>query len=424
MERKLTKKPHSHVEVMVTVDENSWKEAQKKAFEKIASTVQIDGFRKGKAPLNMVKSKIDQVKVMDEAINSLLPSIYRDIIEKDGVKPYAQPKVDVTKLSDTELEVKFEIVTAPEITLGKYKGLKLGKPEAKVTKKEVDDAVNATVAQNATLVIKEGAAALGDTVVMDFVGKVDDKEFEGGSAKNHELELGSGQFIPGFEDQLVGKKAGEHVDVKVTFPKQYTPELAGKDAVFACDIHEVKSKKMPELNDEFVKDLGIAGVETVDALRKNKESELTANKEREARREFLNKLYDMVAKDSKIDMPEEIVDAQVESMKEDMENRMKQSGLTLEQYLTFVGQKEEEFMKKLREDATRDVINYMLIEKIGQTENMEISDADVEFEMAKIADQYKMKIEDVKKALEPQKAEFRNNLKMQRIEEFLLKENE
>lgn len=424
MERKLTKKPHSHVEVMITVDENSWKEAQKKAFEKIASTVQIDGFRKGKAPLNMVKSKIDQVKVMDEAINSLLPSIYRDIIEKDGVKPYAQPKVDVTKLSDTELEVKFEIVTAPEITLGKYKGLKLGKPEAKVTKKEVDDAVNATVAQNATLVIKEGAAALGDTVVMDFVGKVDDKEFEGGSAKNHELELGSGQFIPGFEDQLVGKKAGEHVDVKVTFPKQYTPELAGKDAVFACDIHEVKSKKMPELNDEFVKDLGIAGVETVDALRKNKESELTANKEREARREFLNKLYDMVAKDSKIDMPEEIVDAQVESMKEDMENRMKQSGLTLEQYLTFVGQKEEEFMKKLREDATRDVINYMLIEKIGQTENMEISDADVEFEMAKIADQYKMKIEDVKKALEPQKAEFRNNLKMQRIEEFLLKENE
>ena len=242
MERKVKKLEQGHVEVLVTVDEKTWKDAQEKAFNKLAENVTIDGFRKGKAPKNLVRSRIDQMKVLDEAINALLPKMYQEIIEKDGVRPYARPQVDVTKVSDTELEVKFLLAVAPEVKLGKYKGLEIGKKEAKVTKKDVEEALENTLKDNATLVVKEDVAAKGDTVVMDFVGKINGEAFEGGSANNHELELGSGQFIPGFEDQLVGHKAGEEVLVKVKFPENYTPELKGKDAEFECKIHEVKAK--------------------------------------------------------------------------------------------------------------------------------------------------------------------------------------
>ena len=260
MERKVTKLEHGHVQVDVVVDEKSWKEAQDKAFNKLAENVTIDGFRKGKAPKNLVKSHVDPMKVLDEAINALLPAIYQDIIEKDGVRPYARPQVDVTKVSDTELEVKFLLAVAPEVKLGQYKGLEIGKKEVKVTKKDVEQALEDTLKENASLVVKESEAALGDTVVMDFVGKVNGEVFEGGSAENHELELGSHQFIPGFEEQLVGHKAGEKVVVNVKFPENYTEELKGKDATFDCTIHEVKAKKLPELNDEFVKELKVEGI--------------------------------------------------------------------------------------------------------------------------------------------------------------------
>ena len=424
MERKVTKLEHSHVEVLVTVDEKSWKDAQKKAFDKLAEKVTVAGFRKGKAPEELVKKQVNQMQVFDDAINSLLPKCYKEILDNEDVKPYAQPRVDVTKLSDTELEIKFTIVTAPELKLGSYKGHKIGKAEVSVSKEEVEAAMKGVVEQNASLITKEGKAELGDTVVIDFAGSVDGQPFDGGTASNYELELGSHRFIPGFEEQLVGAQAGEHVDVKVKFPENYTEELKGKDALFACDVHEVKAKKYPELNDELVKEQKIEGVETVDQLRTHQEKELKTRKEAEAKREYMSKLYDAIAAGSQADIPEEIVEQQVESRKKDMEQRMAQSGLNLKQYLDIIGQKEEEFMAKLKEDALRDLHIFLIMEEIAKVEKMDISDEELEFEYSKIADQYKMKIEDVKKALEPQKEEFRNNLKMQRVEELLYKEND
>ena len=194
MERKLTQLENCRVQVDVVVDEKSWKDAQEASYKKLAKDVQIDGFRKGNAPEAIARRHIDTGKMLDEAINSLLPKIYKEIIEEDKVEPFAQPKVDVTKISDTNLEVRFVIVTAPKIELGNYKGLELGKKEVKVSAKEVNDAIEDLRKQNASLVIKEGEAAEGDTVVMDFVGKVDDVAFEGGSAQNYELELGSHSF--------------------------------------------------------------------------------------------------------------------------------------------------------------------------------------------------------------------------------------
>ena len=423
MERKITKLENCRVQVDVVVDEASWKAAQEKAFKKVAANVTVDGFRKGKAPEALVRKHVDQMKVIDEAVNGLLPDIYREIIDQDKIEPFAQPKVDVTKISDTNLEVKFVIVTAPEVKLGKYKDLEVGKKEAKVTAKEVDEAIESLRTQNASLVIKEGASEMGDTLVFDFVGTTDGVAFEGGSAQNYELELGSHAFIPGFEEQLVGLKAGDHKDVNVTFPEQYAENLAGKPAVFACDVHEVKTKKLPELNDEFVKDLAIKGVETLDALKAHKKDELKANKEKELRSEYLRKLYEAIAKNSEINIPQEMIDDQAASMRKDMEGRMGQSGFTLEQYLQILGQKEEEFMAKLKEDAKRDITNYFILEEVGKKEDMKLSDADVEFEMAKLAEQYNMKIEDVKKALSAQMNDFKHNLEMTRIEEFLYDNN-
>ena len=423
MERKITELEGCRVQVDVVVDKDAWKAAQDASLKKLVKEVKVDGFRDGKVPEAIAKRHIDQGKMLDNAINSILQDVYREIIEQDKIEPFAQPKVDVTKVTADELEVRFVIVTQPKVELGKYKGLNIGKKEAKVTAKEVDAAIDDLRKQNGSLVVKEGEAVLGDTVVMDFVGTIDGKAFDGGSAPNYELELGSNSFIPGFEDQLVGVKAGEHRDVNVTFPESYgVPELAGKPAVFGCDVHEVKEKKLPELNDEFVKELG-RNLETVDALKEATKKDLMAKKESENKRAYLEKLYAEIAKGSKIEIPEEMIKDQAESMKKEMEQRMAQSGLTFEQYLQFTGEKEEDFMKKLEADAKRDITNYFILEEVGKKENLEITDADLEFEYAKLADQYNMKLEDVKKHLEKQVEQFRHNLKMTRIEELLIKEN-
>lgn len=425
MERKINKLEHSHVEVICTVDKENWKKAQDKAFNKLAAKVEIKGFRKGKAPANLVKERVNHGQVLSDAVDALLPELYTAIIEEDKIRPYAQPKVDVTKISDDELEVKFVIVTAPTVELGKYKGLKIGKAEAKVTDEQLEAATKDLLERNATLVVKEGEAKEGDTVVMDFVGLVDGKPFEGGSSENYELVLGSHSFIPGFEEQLVGHKAGEHVDINVTFPEQYTEELKGKPAVFGCDIHEVKEKKLPELNNEFVIEQNIQGVETVEQLKEHLRTQKLQEEERKLKGEYFDKLLEAIAKDSKIDVPEEVLNQQVETRKKDFLDRMAQSGLSFEQYLQILGQKEEDFINQLKETAAKELNNYLVLEEVAKKENFsEVTEEEIEFELAKLADQYKMSVENVKKALENQMGEFRNNIVMSRVENFLFSNND
>lgn len=424
MERKVTKLEHCHVEVEVVVDQPSWKTAQDKAFEKLAKNVTVKGFRPGKAPLNLVKEKIDPMKVMDEAINSLLPNIYSEVLKEEDIHPYARPEVAVTKISDTELELKFTLVTAPQVELGQYKGLSVGKEEPTVSDDEVAAELLKVQEQNAMLLVKEGAAENGDTVVIDFVGEVDGKPFEGGTASNYELELGSHSFVPGFEDQLVGIKANETKDVNITFPENYVENLKGKPAVFHVTVHEVKEKKLPELDDNLVKGLNIANVSTVEDLRRQKAAQLKIEKERSARNTYMNKLLAEIAKNSKIDIPEEIIDTQVESMRQDAEARMAQSGLKLDQYLSIIGQTEEQYTESMKTQARKDATNYFILDAVSQKEEISVEDADLEFEYAKMAEQYKMSIDDVKKAIAPQLDSFRNNVKMNRIEDLLYREND
>lgn len=424
MERKVTKLEHCHTEVLVNVDKDLWKKAQQKAFNKVASNITVPGFRKGKAPANMLKGRVNQMEVFNEAINNVLQPVYEDILKNEDIQPVARPAFDVTKLSEEDLEIKVTIATRPEINLGKYTGYELGKATVEVTDEEVDSAIEGLRRQYATIAPKEGQAEKGDTVVMDFEGSVDGVPFEGGAAENHELELGSGQFIPGFEDQLIGVTAGIEVDVKVKFPENYGPdEISGKDAVFHCKIHEVKQKVLPELDEEFIKDLNIPGVKDLEQLKANRKEALLKQKEKNAKQEYLNKLVDEIKKVSTFDFPEEIVKEETENRKKQLEQRLQQSGIDLEQYYVLTKTKEEDLDKQLAEEARKGLESFFVMDSIGEKEKLNITEEEFEFELSKMAEQYNMTIDQIKNALGQQLGQFRHNLIMQKIENFLFENN-
>ena len=423
MKRTVNKLENCHVEVICEIDEAMWKDAQTKAFKKLAQNVTIDGFRKGKAPEHLVRSKIDPTKLMDEAINAVLPEAYEKVLREEKLDAYAQPRVELVDVNEEKLTVKFIIVVAPEVELGKYKGYKLGKEEATVTPEEVDASIKALLSQNGSLVVKEGKADLGDTVVIDFEGFIDGKAFDGGKGENYDLELGSHSFIPGFEEAIVGHKAGDEFDLPVKFPENYVEELKGKDAIFKVKVHEVKEKQIPELTDEVVKDLEIANVETVAQLREHQQAELLKKKDADLRNEYFTKLVDEIVKNSKIVIAPEIIDNQVERMYQQNAQRFAQSKVTMEQYLQIVGQTEEQYRGQLREQATVEANRFFVLQEIGVKEGLSVTAEEVEFELAKIADQYNMKIDDVKKALERQLGELRHNLFMKKVEDFLYENN-
>ena len=424
MERKVTKLEHCHTEVLVNVDKDLWKKAQDKAFKKLAENITIDGFRPGKAPINMVKSRIDQGKMYNEAINEVLNPVYQDILANEDVKPMARPSFEVTKLSDEELEIKVIIVTAPEAELGKYTGIAVGKQTAEVSEEEVEASLNELRKQNATIAPKDGQAENGDIVVIDFEGSVDGVPFEGGKAENHELELGSHSFIEGFEDQLVGSSAGIEVDVKVKFPENYGPdEIAGKDAVFHVKVNEVKQKILPELDDEFVKELNMPNIENVLQLKDSRREQLLKQKENANKSAYLDKLIEEIKKESKFDIPEEIIAEETENRKKDLENRLKQSGLDIEQYLVITRMNEEDLNKQLKEEAEKGLQSWLVLDTVGKKENINITEEEVEFELAKMGEQYNMSIDQIKQALGQQINSFRSNLLMSRIENFLFDNN-
>ncbi len=423
MKRVVNKLEGSKHEVLCTVEEKVWKEAQEKAFEKLAKKVKVDGFREGKVPLEMARKHVNQADVFNEAINSMVQPAFDEVMKEEKLIPVARPSVDVTKVSDTELELKFIIITAPEVKLGKYVGLNVEKEVPAVSEQEIDDAIKALVEQNANLVAVEREAKEGDTVVIDFEGFVDGVAFDGGKAENYSLALGSHSFVPGFEEQLVGKKSGDEVEVKVTFPKQYVENLAGKDATFKVKVHEVKEKVLPELDEELVKELNINGVTNVKELREHEKAHLLEHKEEHARGNVLNKILDKVVAESSVEIANEIIADEVENIRKNMEQRIAQQGLTMEQYMQITGQKQEDLEKKYKEDAEKNLRAMFVLEEIAKNEKLDVSDEEVEFEIAKIADQYKMEVAKVKEILAQQLGQFKAELRQKKIQDFLFEKN-
>ena len=423
MKRVVNKLENSKVEVICDIEKEAWKEFQDKAFQKLAGNLEVKGFRKGKVPTDIAKKHIDQGSIFNEAINMSLQPSFEEVLREEKLQPFARPSVDVTKVSDTELQLKFIIVLAPEVKLGNYKGLGVKKEAIKVEEKEIDEAIEKLVAQNASLVVKEGEAKKGDTVVIDFVGSVDGKEFEGGKADNYSLELGSNSFVPGFEDQLVGHKAGEQVDVNVTFPTQYVPELAGKKALFKCTVHEVKEKVLPKLDEELIKDLNIPEVKDEASLREYEKKALTQQKENKAQADALNKVLEEIVDHSEVNIAQEILMEEVDGMKKNMEEQIKQRGLTLEQYYQITGQSAEETEMKMKIEADKNLRTILCMEEIAKAEKLDVTDADVDKEMQQIADMYKMPVDKVKEILGKDMSRFKAEIRQRKIQDFLVKEN-
>ena len=423
MKRVVNKLENSKVEVICDVETASWKEAQEKAFAKLAGNLEIKGFRKGKVPADIAKKHIDTGSVFNEAINAMLQPAFEEVLKEEKLQPFARPSVDVTKVSDTELQLKFVIVLAPEVKLGAYKGLGVKKEAVKVEDKEIDEAIEKLVAQNASLVVKEGEAKKGDTVVIDFVGSVDGKEFEGGKADNYSLELGSNSFVPGFEDQLVGHKAGDDVEVNVTFPTQYVPELAGKKALFKCKVHEVKEKVLPKLDEDLIKDLNLPEVKDEAGLREYERKAIASQKEGKAQNDALNKVLEKIVKGAEVEIANEVLAEEVEGMKKNMEEQIKQRGLTLEQYYQITGEKEVDVEARMRIEADKNLRTILCMEEIAKVEKLEVSEADVDAEMKSIADMYKMPVDKVKEILGKDLGRFKAELRQRKIQEFLTKEN-
>lgn len=411
------------VEITVEVPTDTWTAAQKKAFSKLASNVSLPGFRKGHAPEAMLKSHIDPNKVLDQAINDILPTVYAEVITENKVEPFYRPDVDVTKISDTDLTLKFVITLAPKVTLGAYTGLHAEKEVASVTDEEVNKDIESRLNGLAELVVTDKAAEKGDTVVIDFEGFIDGVAFEGGKADNYSLELGSNSFVPGFEDALIGVKANENKNVEVTFPTQYVKELAGKKATFKCFVHEVKKKVIPELNDETVADLNLENVKTVDDLKEFSKKNLLERKVNQIENKYYNDIFAQIVDNSTVEVASNIIDAEANASLENLKKQVEGNGLTFEQYKEITGKTEEALKEEMKNESLKNIKGYLVLNTLAAKEHLLLDDAEFDVELAKMADTYKMSVEDLKKALGSNLSGFRENIVSGKVRKFVLENN-
>lgn len=385
-----------------SIDQETIKTGLDKAFNKVKANISVPGFRKGKISRQMFNKMYGEEALFEEALNAVLPTAYDAAVKEAGIEPVAQPKIDVSKMEKgSDWELTAEVVVKPTVSLGDYKDLTV---EVEATKEVSDEEVETrlTNSQNnlAELVVKETAAENGDTVVIDFVGSVDGVEFEGGKGSNHSLELGSGQFIPGFEEQLVGTKAGETVEVKVTFPENYQAEdLAGKEALFVTTVNEVKAKELPELDDELAKDID-EEVETLDELKAKFRKELE-----ESKAEAYNDTVETAAIEAAVanaeikEIPEEMIHEEVHRAMNEFLGGMQQQGISPEMYFQITGTSEDDLHKQYEADADKRVRTNLVIEAIAAAENFTTSDEEVKAEIEDLAGQYNMPVEQVEKLL-------------------------
>ena len=423
MATKLVNKGNSVYEVSTSVNGAAWKDAQEKALKRLASKVEVKGFRKGNAPIELARQKINPADLINEAINLCLPAAYNDALKEHKLRPFGNPEVNVTSVKEDGFDVTFVVTTYPEVKLGQYKGIKVPLEVADVTEKEVKEAIDHLLADNSELVLKDGPAAKGDTVVFDFKGYIDGKEFEGGSADNYSLILGSNQFIPGFEDQLVGVTSESKKDVLVKFPEQYVKDLAGKDAKFVCMIHEIKEKKVPELNEEFVASLNIEGVKTLDDLKKHEEKVLFEQKKHQAQNAQFTKILKTICDNAEITIADKVLEDEANRMKEDMIHQIEQNGLTFEQYKEITGMDDEKINAQFKQDAKNRLTEYVVIGEIGNAEHLTISKGEVDAYYENVAKQYNMKAEDVKKMFAANESRIVENLYQNKIERFIIANN-
>ena len=422
MEKKIEKNELDIV-VTVTVNGDEWKKAQNKEFNKRASKVVIKGFRPGKAPAHLIKASINQGDVINDAIFTVVNKAYQEALDENKFYVFTQPKLNVTKVNADELEATVSFCLPPEITLGEYKKLGIAKEEAVVTDDDVNTYLENLRKEHAVMQVKEDAAALGDSVVIDFKGYINDEAFEGGEAKGYELELGSNMFIPGFEDQLVGIKAGEARTVNVKFPENYVEELKGKDARFEVTCSDVKVKILPELNDEFAEELELTEVTTLDQLKEYGKKQLLSQKKQQVANKQIEDIVNKAVDNASVKLPTAIVEEEAAAMLAQMKKQIEDAGLKYEDYIAINKLDEATLQAQRLDEARKNLKSMLVVEKIIALEKLEVTPEMVEAKYAELASQYGMKVEDVKKALEPNKAQFEKQIRNSLFTEFMLANN-
>ena len=387
-----------NAKIVLTVDKEQFESAIDRAYLQAKKKIMVPGFRKGHAPRRIIEAMYGKGVFYEDAVNILFPDIYEAAITEKKLKVVGSPSVtDMNVEEDHSLTLTIETALYPEVKLGKYKGIEVPKAAVKVTAEEVEAELDRMAQKSARILTVERAAKKGDTVVLDFEGFVDGKAFEGGKGEKYNLTLGSGSFIPGFEEALIGCKAGDDRDVNVTFPKEYAKELAGKEAVFKCKIHEVKETIVPKKDDEFAKD--VSEFDTLAELKKDIKARLTKDRESAANNEFENEAVTIAAENMTCEIPACMVDEQVEQHMEQFAARLQQNGMTMEQYAQMLGGNMEGLRASMRPMAEKTVRANILLSEIVEKEKIEVSDEEVAEEYKSLAEQYQMEEEKIRKAI-------------------------
>ena len=377
-----------------------FEKAVQAAYQKNKNKITIPGFRKGKAPRVMIEKMYGAGIFYEDAANALIQSEYPKAADECGLEIVSQPEIDVVQIEKGKPFIfTAEVAVKPEVTLGEYKGVEVPKSETEITDEDIDAEIKKEQEKNSrTVTVEDRGAENGDITTIDFEGFVDGVAFEGGKGTDYPLTLGSGSFIPGFEDQLVGAKAGDHVEVNVTFPEEYqAAELAGKAAVFQCDVKKVEAKELPELDDDFAQD--VSEFDTLAEYKEDVKKNLTEKKEKEARAAKENAAVDKAIENAEMEIPDAMLNTQVRQMMNDFASRMQSQGLTMEQYFQFTGMTAEKMQEEMKPQALKRIQTRLVLEKIAETENIEVSEDEVNEEISKMAEMYKMEADKLKELL-------------------------
>ncbi|MBA9088054.1 trigger factor [Fontibacillus solani] len=367
-----------------------------KAFQKVVKKVNVPGFRKGKVPRTIFESRFGVESLYQDAIDILLPDVYSEAVNQTEIFPVDRPEIDVEQFEKGQVfKFKAKVTVKPEVTLGDYKGIEVPAVNVEVSEEELSEELERLQQRHAELVvIDDEAAKNGDTVVIDFDGSVDGVAFEGGKAERYSLELGSGSFIPGFEEQVVGLATGDFKDVTVTFPETYHAEdLAGKEAVFNVKVHEIKRKELPALDDEFAKD--VSEFDTLDEYKEDLKKQLASRKEQEAKGAKEAAVVDKVGENAEVEIPEAMVEGEVQNMVRDFDNRLRSQGMNLDMFLSFSGQTVDDLKGQMKDDATKRVRNNLVLEQVAKAEKIEATEEEINKELEDMASAYKRTTDEI-----------------------------
>ena len=406
----------------IEVPASDLEKALQSAYKKQKNKISLPGFRKGKVPRQMIEKMYGAEIFFDDAANEIIPKAYADAYDECELEIVSRPEINIVQIEKGKPFIfTAEVATKPEVTLGEYKGLEVDKVSTRVTQKEVEAKIEEEAEKNArTVTVEDRAVQDGDEVILDFEGFVDGEAFEGGKGENYPLTIGSGSFIPGFEDQLVGAEAEKEVEVKVTFPEDYhAEELKGKEAVFKCTVHEIKAKELPEIDDEFAAE--VSEFDTLDEYKADVKAKIKEQKATDGKRKQEDQAVEQAIKNASYEIPDAMVDTQISQMANDFAQRIQSQGLTMEQYYQFTGMTEEKMNEEFKPQAVKRIETRLVLEAIAKAENIEISDEKLDEEIAKMAEAYKMEADKLKEFMgDAEKKQMKEDMAVQEAVTFLV----